>query len=177
MTIRDLQKLVDNLGEYYIEIGVLSGRNKVRKEKLTITTTNKKGETKTSTKTVESGVTNADILFIAEHGSIVNHIPKRPVLQMTIEYAKKELYNIYVKQAVKAYFATGKREEFEKPLKIMAMKMESYARDIIYKNDGRLARNAPSTIRAKGFNHPLFITGQLARSIHCRLVKKDMPTW
>ena len=51
--------------------------------------------------------------------------------------------------------------------------MENYARDIIYLNDGRLAPNTPKTIKGKKEigNHPLFRTGQLARSISCRLVK------
>jgi hypothetical protein len=52
------------------------------------------------------------------------------------------------------------------------MRLQNYARDIIYSNDGRLAPNAPSVAKRKKGNHPLFDTGQLARSIICRYVKK-----
>lgn len=47
--------------------------------------------------------------------------------------------------------------------------MESYARHIIYDNDGRLEPNSPVVVKAKKGNHPLFVTGQLARSITCTL--------
>ena len=153
VTFDAFKKAMEDLGPYYVEIGVISGKSKKRKDEFKL------------------GITNADLLFIHENGSHVNNIPKRPVLQMTIDYAKKELLPKYIFEASVAYMKSGfKREAFERPLKQMCIKMEGYARDIIYKNDGRLTPNAPSTIRAKGFNHPLFITGQLARSITCQLV-------
>lgn len=154
-TFKAFEKAMKDLGPYYVEIGVISGKSKnSRKE------------------TAKMGVTNADLMFIHENGSHVNNIPKRPVLQMTIDYAKKELLPEYIYKACSNYISSGfKREAFEKPLKQMCIKMEGYARDIIYSNDGRLTPNAPSTIRKKGDNHPLFDTGQLARSITCRLVQ------
>ena len=42
---------------------------------------------------------------------------------------------------------------------------------LIYDNE-LTPRNAPSTIAKKGVDHPLFDTGQLARSIQCRVIKK-----
>lgn len=154
-TFKAFEKAMKDLGPYYVEIGVISGKSKNNRKE-----------------TAKMGVTNADLMFVHENGSHVNNIPKRPVLQMTIDYAKKELLPEYIYKACSNYISSGfKREAFEKPLKQMCIKMEGYARDIIYSNDGRLTPNAPSTIRKKGDNHPLFDTGQLARSITCRLVQ------
>lgn len=141
------------LPKYKIEIGVISLHSK-RKETFLV------------------GLTNAEILFINENGSALRHIPPRPVLQMTIEYANRELLKKTLDKAMDAYLANNFDEKFiELELKKMCIKMENYARDIIYSNDGRLAPNAPSVASAKGGNHPLFNTGQLARSITCQLVK------
>lgn len=141
------------LPKYKIEIGVISTNSK-RKEKYLV------------------GLTNAEILFINENGSALRHIPPRPVLQMTIEYANTTLLKKTLDKAIDAYIANNFNEAFiELELKKMCIKMENYARDIIYSNDGRLAPNAPSVAASKGGNHPLFNTGQLARSITCRLVK------
>lgn len=141
-----------NLPEYTIEIGVISLKSK-RKTKVLV------------------GITNAELMFIHEHGSPINNVPARPVLQMTIDYANKNLLDKYIDKAVDAFVKSdgnekAVRNEFEK----MCIIMENYAREIIYSNDGRLAPNAPSTIRKKGDNHPLFDTGQLARSITCKLI-------
>lgn len=150
-------KLIDAfslLPEYVIEIGVISMNSK-RKEKVRV------------------GVTNAEIMFLQENGSPMRHIPARPVLQMTIDYANKNLLKTTLSKAVEAYVDSGFDEKkIELELKKMCIKMENFARELIYSNDGRLAPNAPSVARAKGGNHPLFNTGQLARSITCQLVIK-----
>ena len=144
----------DKLPTYNIEIGVISDDSK-RKE------------------TVSVGVTNAELMFIHENGSPLHHIPARPVLKMTIEWANKELLKPTIDRAIKAFLDSHfNQDALEKELNKMCVRMENYARDLIYSNDGRLAPNAPSTIAAKGFNHPLFKTSQLARSITCQLVKK-----
>lgn len=140
------------LPEYIIEIGVISINSK-RKEKVRV------------------GVTNAEIMFLHENGSPMRHIPARPVLQMTIDYANKELLDSTLSKAVNAYVDSGFDEtKVEQELKKMCIRMENYARELIYSNDGRLKPNAPSVAMAKGGNHPLFDTGQLARSITCQLV-------
>ena len=111
-------------------------------------------------------------MYIHENGSPLNHIPKRPVLKMTIDYAKKYLLKDTLAKAVKSYVENGfDLKAYERELTKMCLKMENYARDIIYSNDGRLAPNTPNVARRKKGNHPLFDTGQLARSITCRLVK------
>ena len=112
-------------------------------------------------------------MFIHENGSPLHHIPARPVLKMTIEWANKELLKPTIDRAIKVFLDSHfNQDALEKELNKMCIRMENYARDLIYSNDGRLAPNAPSTIAKKGDNHPLFDTGQLARSITCQLVKK-----
>lgn len=119
----------------------------------------------------DNGVTNAELMFIHENGAPLQNIPKRPVLAITIDYIEKMgVLNKNLDRAINVYFKSNKIEEFEKQLNILASKTENVAREIIYKNQGVLAPNAPSTIKKKGENHPLFDTGQLARSIIARIV-------
>lgn len=167
---------------YYIEIGVFSEDTKrdedVPEKKTTTKKLTKKKLTKKKfrKKEEDEGVTNAQLLFIHENGSYLKKpiIPKRPVLAMTIKHAKKEWVNNTIKKAITEYVKSGYDiRAYENELKKLCMRMENYARDIIYLNDGRLVANSPSTIRGKKDigNHPLFRTGQLARSISCRLIK------
>lgn len=151
--MNEIYEAVKELPTYYIEIGVFEAKTK-RKE------------------TVKVGLTNAELMFTHENGSPLRHIPARPVLQMTLNYANRYLVKQTINKAIDAYLASDcNKSELEKVLKQLCMRMENYARDIIYKNDGRLAPNAPSVAAKKKGNHPLFDTGQLARSITCRLIK------
>ena len=148
---------------YYIEIGVFSEDGERQKD-----------ADKKTKDVIRLGVNNAELMYIHENGSPINRIPARPVLQMTINQAKKEWLENAIMRAINAYVRSGFNiKEYEKELKNLCMKMENYARDIIYLNDGRLVANSPSTIRGKKDigNHPLFRTSQLARSISCRLIK------
>ena len=146
---------------YYIEIGVFSEDGERQKD-----------ADKKTKDVIRLGVNNAELMYIHENGSPINRIPARPVLQMTINQAKKEWLENAIMKAINAYVRSGFNiKEYEKELERLCMKMEKYARDIIYLNDGRLAPNAPSVAKRKNGNHPLFDTGQLARSISCRLIK------
>lgn len=154
MTIEDALHHLNSIPSYYIELGVItthSGRK--------------------HTVTASVGITNAELMFIHEFGSPLNNIPARPVLQMTLQWARQTLINKSLSKALELYLESFELKKFEEELERMCLKIERYARKLIYSNDGRLAPNAPSTVAAKGFNHPLFQTGQLARSITCRLVK------
>lgn len=88
---------------------------------------------------------------------------------MTIQYGNTLIKSV-MQKALKAYVEVGE-QGLEKELNKMCIRMENYAREIIYSNDGRLAPNAPSVAARKKGNHPLFDTGQLARSITCKLVR------
>lgn len=153
MSIYDklLVSYLEPLDGYYFEIGIISQ------------TTKRKA-------TVE--ITNAEILFINEHGSPLQNIPARPVLQKTIEWAKSGFLKDEYSKAFEAYLSSSfNLKMFEKSLKQTAVRIQTHAQELIYANDGTFQDNAPSTIKRKGFNHPLLQTGQLARSIICRLCK------
>ena len=169
---------------YHIEIGVFSEDAKrdeeIQEKKIITKKLTKKKLTKKKFRKKEDdeeeGVTNAQLLYIHENGSYIKKpiIPKRPVLAMTIKHAKKEWVNNTIKKAIIEYVKSGYDiRAYENELKKLCMRMENYARDIIYLNDGRLVANSPSTIRGKKDigNHPLFRTSQLAKSISCRLIK------
>lgn len=135
--------------QYLLEVGVVS--DKKRKK--------------------DNGVTNAELMFIHENGAPLQNIPKRPVLSISIDYIERMgVLNKNLDRAIDIYFNSNKIEEFEKQLNVLASKTENVAREIIYQNQGVLVPNAPSTIRKKGESHPLFDTGQLARSIIGRIV-------
>lgn len=146
--------MIFKMPSYQIEIGVMSGK------------TNRK-------QTIKTGITNAEIMFINENGSPLHHLPARPVLQMTLDWANSSglvdetIYNCLDLMLTKE----NPDELIDKEMNKMCIKMQNYARNIIYSNDGRLAPNANSTIKKKGDNHPLFDTGQLARSITCRAIR------
>lgn len=149
-TSEQLRKYIKSIPQYQIQIGVFSTKTK-RKIKYNV------------------GITNAEIMFIHENGSPLRHMPARPVLKMTIRYGNSLLAKTMTK-ALKAFTETGVKG-LERELNKLCMRMENYAREIIYSNDGRLEPNAPSVARRKKGNHPLFDTGQLARSITCKLVQ------
>lgn len=147
-------KKTNIVANYEIEVGVVSKG------------TNRKN-------IIKVGITNAELMFIHESGSPLRNIPARPVLQMTLEYAQQNLLDNTLDKIFDGIFNKNWTEtEIEKELNKMCIRMEIYARDIIYLNDGRLAANAPRVAALKKGNHPLFDTGQLARSITCRIVKK-----
>lgn len=138
---------------YFIELGVFAPNTTRRQVKVTL------------------GVTNAELIYIHEKGSPINNVPSRPVLRMTIDYVKQQLLAKSVKKALQIYIQTGSIEQYEAELNRLCIRVQQYARQIIYSNDGRLAPNSTAVAAKKKGNHPLFDTGQLARSITCRLVK------
>lgn len=148
-----LTNIFDSIPQYAIQIGVFSGKANRKQKK----------------NTVLVGLNNAELMFIHENGSPMHNIPARPVLEMTLDYGKTIVASVASK-AYSAYFDKGE-DAYVKELQKFCIRLENYARQLIYSNDGRLAPNAPSTIARKGDNHPLFDTGQLARSITCKLVK------
>ena len=180
IVMEEVNNLFKDIPQYVIEIGVYAGGEKdERTETVTTTTVDDKGkEKKKKTKQAQRDskgnlITNAHIMFIMEYGSDVNHIPARPVLEKTIQYAKKDLLQKTVETGLKQYLVTGKLESFEKELEKMCLRMENYCKTGIRRNTLGLAPNAESTIRQKSVNGkrgdiPLLNTGQLANSIQCK---------
>lgn len=157
-----LAEELNKLPNYILEVGVFSDDDE----------RDEKGNLKPSKSYLQIGVSNAELMFIHENGSPLQNIPSRPVLHMTVDYANENLLNRTIQKAIAAFIQSNfDKKAFEAELNKMATRVEKYARQLIYSNDGRLAPNSPSTIKRKGDNHPLFDTGQLARSITCRVIK------
>ena len=155
----DAIKAYQSITKYVIEIGIIDESKTNRKVKIKVKT--------------NDGITNAELMFIHENGSKLKNIPARPVLQMTIDYAKTTLLPSVLDKIADGCFNKHWTEiEVKEELEKTCVRLQSYARKLIYSNDGSLVANAPSTIKKKGDNHPLFDTGQLARSITCQLVKQ-----
>lgn len=152
-SIKQDVEVLNNI-EYVIELGVFSSN------------TNRKDEV------ISIGITNAELMFIHENGSPIRNIPDRPVLQMTLDWA---INNIIPETLSKCSDGLLQNQwtidMVELELNKMAIRIQQYARDIIYSNDGRLTANSPSVARRKKGNHPLFDTGQLARSIRCKIIR------
>lgn len=148
-------ELIESLSKYSIEIGVIS-EDTGRKE------------------TVSYGITNAELMQIHENGSPIKNIPARPVLDLTIMWTEQHLIKRVLDSIIEGVFEKNwGKVEIERELSRMCIRMENHAREIIYDNDGTLAPNSPRVAKRKKGNHPLFDTGQLARSITCRLRVKN----
>lgn len=144
---------IPELPEYIIDVGVFTVNNP-RKQ------------------ITKLGINNAELMFIHENGSGVHHIPARPVLEKTISWANSSgLVEKTIEKAYNIILNTGDIKEADKEIEKLCLKLQNYARNVIYDNNGQLAPNAPSTIKKKGENYPLHDTGQLARSITCRFRK------
>ena len=151
--LNSLAKKYEILGEYYIQIGVISA------------------ETKRKT-IIDVGLTNAELMYIHENGSAFNNLPARPVLEKTIKYAKTTLLDKTLKNCIDGITHGWDRQQIEDELNKLCMRMQNYARKGMLRNELGLAPNKPSTIKRKGSDVPLVDTGQLARSITCQLVRK-----
>lgn len=159
---------------YVIEVGVLSGKEKKRQKGRfnTAEDTKKYAESHKEEK-VQIGITNAELMYIHENGSPLHHIPARPVLQLTIDWVNSSgMINEIISKIIDTYIVTdGNLDEVDKAVERFCLKIQNYARKLIYDKDPRLTPNAPSTIAKKGSDTPLLDTGQLARSITCRKIR------
>ena len=166
MKVSDLVKSLNKLPTYVIELGVFVGKTNRKSSQQ-----GQQKRYKIAKKTKLSGVTNAELLYIHEHGT--RTIPKRPVIQLTFEHARQETIPLLKQKIIKEYLATQDIQHVDLLVDQFCQRTRDYAKQIIYSNDGRLTKNAPSTIKAKGFDHPLFQTGQLVNSIDCRYIKME----
>lgn len=171
---KDAIKVYESINNYAIEIGVVDARTGERYKFQKEIKTTKSGIKQTKQKKVQDdGLNNAELMYIHENGSPKMKIPARPVLEYTINYAWNTLLDETLDRISDGCFNNHWNEKQVKDELLKCCKrLQNYAREMIYNNDGMLKRNALSTALAKGFNHPLFRTGQLARSIDCILVDK-----
>lgn len=118
----------------------------------------------------ENGMTYAEILAIQHYGS--ETIPPRPVLRIA---AENVLSSPEMKKHMKAYFKNmivyaqrGRTQDMKdaetKMLTALGQQVAAEAKRIIERN-GELQHNAPATVAKKGFDKPLFESGELQKKL------------
>lgn len=151
--LNEAKKAIESVNDYVIEVGVIDASDSKRK-------------------IVEFGINNAELMFIHENGSPLRNLPARPVLELTIQNAISTLLPKALDRISDGCFNKGWNEDdVRKELEKMCIRMQNYARNVIYRSN-LLAPDSPATIKRKGSDRPLLDTGQLARSITCRLSLK-----
>lgn len=149
------KQLLDDLNKYALLIGVIDETNERENEEQS----NKR-----------KGVNNAELLFIHENGSPLRNLPRRPILQYTLEWANLQLPTV-LDECIEGILNGWSRKQLELRLNQFGSNVAEHARDLIANRDPRLAPNKPSTIKGKKSDLPLFDTGELSRSITFKLIK------
>ena len=148
-------------------VGIPAGPRDARSKQLLSMAANSHGKNKTKklAKAAESDINNAELLFIQEHGSPINHIPARRVLGPAIEAdGNKQKIEHELNASIKLQLV-GDREGAEKKMMRAALAAQNAAR--AWFTDGRngWAPNAESTIARKGSDRPLIDTGAMRAAI------------
>lgn len=110
-------------------------------------------------------ISNAELLFIQEHGSPINNIPARRVLGPAIEAdGNKQAISNELNASIKATL-DGDKEKAEKKMLRAALAGQNAAR--MWFTDARNGwqKNADSTIARKGSDRPLIDTGAMRAAI------------
>jgi len=119
----------------------------------------------------KTGEKFSDVLAWNHYGT--ETIPPRPVLRIA---AENILSSSAMKKHMKAYFKNmieytkrGRAQDLKdieaKMLTALGQQVAAEAKRIIERNSGELQHNAPSTVLKKGFDKPLFESGELVKKI------------
>ena len=119
----------------------------------------------------KTGEKFSDVLARNHYGT--ETIPPRPVLRIA---AENILSSPEMKKHMKAYFKNvieytrrGRLNDLKdvetKMLTALGQQVAAEAKRIIDRNSGELQHNAPATVAKKGFDKPLFETGEMKKKI------------
>jgi hypothetical protein len=95
----------------------------------------------------ETGITNAELLFIHTNGSPINNIPPRPVIEPAIYNDKDRLSDMMKKAA--QLFMEGRDEEAIKQLQRVGMRGQNVSRKWFVDEKNGWPPNSPSVREAK----------------------------
>lgn len=115
-----------------------------------------------------SGIGNPDLGAIHEFGSFTRNIPARSFLRMPLMQYGEEIVE-HAGAGAEYHLAKGNVRQLLNNLGIACVRIVHRA--FATSGFGSWARNAPSTIRRKGSDKPLWDTGQLNRSINFEVGK------
>lgn len=119
----------------------------------------------------KDGPSFAEVLAWQHYGT--ETIPPRPVLRIA---AENILSSPEMQKHLKAYFKNvmeyakrGRTEDLKtietKMMTALGQQIAAEAKRIIERNSGELQHNAPATVAHKGFDKPLYETGQLEKHL------------
>lgn len=110
-------------------------------------------------------INNAELMYIHTNGSLLKHIPPRPVIEPAIQdpVNLEQIADEFKLAGVAAL--DGKPELVTRQLNLAGTVAENAARGWFTNPKNGWAPNAPSTIRRKGSSRPLIDTGQLRKAI------------
>ena len=119
--------------------------------------------------TYANGEKIGDVLAINHHGT--ETIPPRPVLRIAAERLSQK----FVKERLEAYLSNvveySKRGRMQDVKRAEVVFLQDLGRQAvaeakrIIENGGELQHNSPATVAKKGFNKPLYETGELEKHL------------
>ena len=110
-------------------------------------------------------ITNAELVYIHTHGSPVNRIPARPIIEPAIEdNENKQIISESLKEAARAVL-NGDEQKTTEMLNKAGLDAQNIVRDWFTNYKNNWAPNSPITIRLKGSSKPLIDTAELRKSI------------
>jgi hypothetical protein len=113
----------------------------------------------------KSMVNNAQLLYIHTNGSVLKHIPARPVIEPAIKDPDNQALFMPEFEAAAKTALNGKPEQVDKHLRRAGLIGQNVCRAWFVNSKNGWAPNAPSTIAAKGSSRPLIDTGAMRKSI------------
>jgi hypothetical protein len=114
---------------------------------------------------VESGVNNAELLYIHTNGSPLKNIPARPVLEPALEDTQNRALIEPELRDVITSSLDGNQAAALQHLNRAGLLGQNAARGWFTNGKNHWAPNAPSTIRRKGSSRPLIDTGSMRQAI------------
>ena len=117
------------------------------------------------------GITNAELLFLHEHGIPSRNVPARPALKPALKdrEVQRKIASL-MRRGMAAALLTGNRDACER----MYEKAGMLGRDAVknYIRQGIPPPNSPATVARKGSSTPLIDTGSMLNSITYEVRKK-----
>lgn len=120
-----------------------------------------------STRAKAHGLSVAAIGIMSEYGSVNAGVPRRQFMMPVIRWKTKDIKQAFAELASAIIV---RRVTAEAKLGELGQMLADRMRDRIVQDANNVARNAPRTIKDKGFDHPLYRTGQLASALAWDLV-------
>ncbi|MBO7631857.1 MAG: hypothetical protein J6S78_05965 [Lachnospiraceae bacterium] len=113
----------------------------------------------------ESGITNAQLLYLQENGVPSHNIPPRPVIAPALDQDEvKDKMKKMIRQAMVAAIVQGNLDKAEQCYEKAGMVGRDACKKYITDGD-KLTPNSPATIAKKGSSTPLIDTSSMLNSI------------